>query len=412
MRIVYLLAILLALDLYAFQAIRLLTQPWSEQQRITVAAIYWAIVAGGLTFFWMDQAGLTEQWSDNARLYVRACIIIIYLGKACAAFILLVDDFRRGVFWFLDQLQEEAERDVSRSRFLSQLALIIGGIPIATLTYGMVRNPYRYRYFEETIGIANLPQALDGLRIIQISDIHSGSWTRKDRVAQAIDMINAREADLIFFTGDIVNNRTDEMYPYIDLFRRLEARFGVFSVLGNHDYGDYEQWPTARAKEENLAAMIELHRQLGWKLLQNEHQMIDLDNARLAVLGVENWSAIKRFPRKGDLAAAYRGTEEANVRILLSHDPTHWEAQVVPNFPSIDLTLSGHTHGMQFGVEIPGFRWSPAQYLYKQWAGLYQEGSQWLYVNRGLGFLGYPGRVGILPEITLLTLRNEAGSMM
>lgn len=411
MRFIYLLVLLLALDLYAYQALRVATQHWSDQSRLILAAVYWALNAAGLTFLWMDQAGLADQWPSGLRLYVRASIIILYIGKGFSALVLLIDDFRRLISWVLDRIQSGPERDHSRSRFLSQLALIIGGLPVATFTYGMIRNPYRYRYVEETLFLSGLPGALENLRIIQISDIHSGSWTRKDRVAQAIEMINAQEADLILFTGDIVNNRTDEMYPYIDLFRKLQARLGVFSVLGNHDYGDYEDWTTERARQENLVAMYELHRRLGWKLLRNEHQLIDTAGAQLAIIGVENWSAIPRFPRKGDLAKAYRGTESADVRILMSHDPTHWDAQVRPDFPDIHLTLSGHTHGMQFGIEIPGFRWSPAQYIYRQWAGLYQQGNQWLYVNRGLGFLGYPGRVGILPEITLITLRNEAGSI-
>jgi hypothetical protein len=306
----------------------------------------------------------------------------------------------------------QEEINLGRSRFLSQLALALGGIPLFLLTYGMARNPYRYQLVSQKLPIRNLPGALKGLRIVHISDIHSGSFNNASAVARAIDMINDQKPDLVFFTGDLVNNKADEMEPYIDIFKQIKARYGVFSILGNHDYGDYVEWPSAQAKTANLEQLKNTHKQLGWDLLLNENRVLNIQGENIAILGVENYSTLARFPKYGDLSKAYQGTEEAALRLLLSHDPTHWESQILPQFPDIQATFSGHTHGMQFGVEIPGWiKWSPAQYVYKQWAGAYHQEGQWLYVNRGFGFLGYPGRVGILPEITSIELAPEAAGI-
>ncbi|MCB0641956.1 MAG: metallophosphoesterase, partial [Phaeodactylibacter sp.] len=255
------------------------------------------------------------------------------------------------------------------------------------------------------VAIRNLPAELSGLRIVQISDIHSGSFTFKEPVRHAIELINKEQADLVFFTGDLVNNTADETEPYLDVFDKIQSRFGVFSVLGNHDYGDSVRWGSAAEKAANLNRLKDIHKGLGWDLLVNEHRLIPIRGAQVAVIGVENYSAKARFPKCGDLSKAYAGCAGLPLQLLLSHDPSHWEEQVLKDYPEIQLTFSGHTHGMQFGVEIPGWiKWSPIQYMYKQWAGLYRQGEQFLYVNRGLGFLGYPGRVGILPEITVLEL--------
>ncbi|MEL6356806.1 MAG: metallophosphoesterase, partial [Bacteroidota bacterium] len=318
--------------------------------------------------------------------------------------ILLIDDLRRGITYVINQLSPTANYDVSRSRFLSSFGLLMGGIPFATLTYGIVRNQYRFKRYAADVPVEGLPKELDGLKIVQISDMHSGSWTRLEPLQRAVDMINEEAADVVCFTGDIVNDKAEEMEPFVNIFKQISAKHGVYSVLGNHDYGDYAQWKDKAAKQANMEQLFDVHRRLGWDLLRDEHRLLEINGRKFGVLGVENWSA-KRFGKRGDLKKAHAGSEVADAKILLSHDPTHWEAQV-QNYPDIDLTLSGHTHGFQFGIEIPGIRWSPAQYIYKQWAGLYQAGRQHLYVNRGLGFLGYPGRVGILPEISVLTLRT------
>jgi predicted MPP superfamily phosphohydrolase len=254
--------------------------------------------------------------------------------------------------------------------------------------------------------LPNLPAAFNGLKIVQLSDIHTGSFVSSEPLEKALRMIQEQNADVIFFTGDLVNNITEEAIPYTEIFKQVKAPLGVYSTLGNHDYGDYVQWPSVEAKQKNFEDIKNLHAEFGWKLLMNEHIILKKGDAEIAVLGVENWGAAMRFPKYGDLKKAHAGTENFPVKLLLSHDPSHWDAQVRKQYPDIDLTFSGHTHGMQFGIEIPGFRWSPSKYIYKQWADLYQEGKQFLYVNRGLGFLGYPGRVGILPEITVVELHN------
>ncbi len=296
----------------------------------------------------------------------------------------------------------------SRSKFLSTLGLTAGLLPFSMLMYGMWRNPYRYKIHHTTLPVSGLPEAWEGLRIVQISDIHSGSFTLTEPVEHAIQMILDLKPDLVLFTGDLVNTQAVEMAPFLSMFSRVRAPEGVFSILGNHDYGDYHRWPTAEAKQQNFQELVDTHAQLGWDLLQNEHRILNIRGEQLALVGVENYSTHARFPKYGDLEKSLVGCEHIPLKILMSHDPSHWEAQVKGQHKDIFLTLSGHTHGMQFGVEIPGWmKWSPIQYMYKQWAGLYQEAGQYLYVNRGLGFLGYPGRVGILPEITLLELTRE-----
>jgi predicted MPP superfamily phosphohydrolase len=274
------------------------------------------------------------------------------------------------------------------------------------MLYGMIKGAFEFKIFKEKIISPKFPSVFNGLKIVQISDLHLGSFTSAEPLEKAIDLINQQEADYILFTGDLVNEKTDEAYPFIETLKKLKAKNGIYSVLGNHDYGDYIQWPSDTAKQENLKAMHKVHSDLGWKLLLNEHQIIEKDGEKIAIIGVENWG-MGRFPKYGKLDIAYKGTENISFKILLSHDPSHWENQVKKEYKDINLTLSGHTHGMQFGVEIPGFKWSPVQYVYKQWAGLYEENNQLLYVNRGLGFIGYAGRVGIMPEITVLEFYNS-----
>lgn len=250
----------------------------------------------------------------------------------------------------------------------------------------------------------NLPPAFKGLKIVQISDIHSGSFDNHEKVAKGVDLVLKEKPDVIFFTGDLVNNRSDEMFPYQELFSKIKAPMGVYAILGNHDYGDYVEWPSPEAKAKNLQLLKDIEARMGWQMLNNANTVLEKDGQQIALIGVENWSAKLHFPKYGDLEKAYQGTAHFPFKILLSHDPSHWDAQVRPEYPDIDLMLAGHTHGMQFGVEIPGLKWSPIQYAYPEWAGLYKKGSQYLYVNRGYGFLGYPGRVGILPEITVIEL--------
>ncbi|MEQ8706185.1 MAG: metallophosphoesterase [Phaeodactylibacter sp.] len=409
MRLLILILILLAFDGYAFMAIRTLVQDWQPTIRYALYGIYWAVPV--LLLVWMQggDAGWFEGWSKSTVTVVRTLFFILYISKMLVAAVVLIDDLRRLIGWSAAQLGSGAKFSTGRSRFLAQLGLMLGSVPFFSLIYGMVRNPYRYQLFKETVRIPGLPAALEGLKIVQISDIHSGSFLHREPVRNAVDLINAQEPDLVFFTGDLVNNKAEEAQPFVEVFDKINARFGAYSVLGNHDYGDYVRWGSAPEKEANMDLLKDIHRRIGWDLLLNEHRSVDVNGAKVAVIGVENYSTHPRFPKYGDLRQATAGLESADLKLLLSHDPSHWKGEVTNDFKDIAITFSGHTHGMQFGVEIPGWiKWSPIKYVYRQWAGLYQSGQQFLYVNRGLGYLGYPGRVGILPEVTLIELQREA----
>lgn len=405
MQIILLVLIILALDVYAFQAVKVIIANLSPNIITGITMAYWGFTI--LSIFTLLAAFFTNtnEWNKALFTILRAVIFIVYFSKIIIAVFLLIDDARRVVGYLADQFSGATAYDGSRSRFLSNLAVIIGGIPVLTLTYGIFRNAYRYKVYRENVPISGLAKGLEGLKIVQISDIHSGSFFLKEPIQNAIDLINKEEPDLVLFTGDMVNTIADEMEPYTNLFGQIKARYGVYSVRGNHDYGDYNRWPSQAAKEANRRKFEAIQASMGWDLLKNENRILEVNGASLALIGIENTSGLPQFQKYGDLPGARAGTEKADVRILLSHDPSYWEPGVLENFKDIDLTLSGHTHGFQFGIEIPGWlKWSPSQYMYKQWAGFYSKNNQHLYVNRGLGFLGYPGRVGILPEITVLTL--------
>ena len=400
------LAIFIAVDVYAYQAVVAWSSPWRPARRKFVRIAYWVLSLLAYAAVLLNVFELLEWLPRNGRLAVVGYFFLLFLAKLPMIALLLLDDLRRGITWIVNKVSPVTKRDTSRSRFMAKAALVAGGVPVATLTYGIVRNAYRYRRFAVDVPIKNLPAAFEGYKIVQISDMHSGSWTRSRPLHDAIALINGEDPDMVCMTGDLVNNSADEMQPFVDIFKQIKAKDGVFSVLGNHDYGFYERSWTEEQRLENMDRLYATHAAMGWDLLRDENRIIERDGQKLAIMGVENWGEAFRFPRRANLPKAYAGTEECDCRVLMSHDPTHWDAKIRPNYPDIDLTLSGHTHGFQFGVEIPGFKWSPAQYLYKQWAGLYREGEQFLYVNRGLGFLGYPGRVGILPEVSVLTLRS------
>jgi predicted MPP superfamily phosphohydrolase len=283
----------------------------------------------------------------------------------------------------------------------------------SSLLWGMVKWVYDFRVWREWLALPDLPPSFSGFKIVQFSDIHLGNWVLKHELEEAVDVMNDLQADIIVFTGDLVNYKTDEAIEFTDIFKKLKAKHGIYAILGNHDYGDYTHWPTKEAKEGNMQQLYDFYDELGWKLLRNENVELTKGDDKIALLGVENWGSMKRFPKYGDLDKAVSGVEDAPVKILLSHDPTHWQYKIQDFKHTIDLTLAGHTHGGQFGFEFPGMRWSPVQYAYRFWAGMYQkrntktEGKQHLYVNRGIGTIGYPGRVGIRPEITLIELQSE-----
>ncbi|MEP7142873.1 MAG: metallophosphoesterase [Ferruginibacter sp.] len=403
-------AIMLLLDTYVFQAIKAVSQSASPKTKAVIYSVYWVITAlaviGFLIFVFTDQYFLPRR----VRTYLFAIIIGLFLAKLTTVIFILIDDVRRVIQWaagklFYGNTEGEANGEgITRSVFLSWFALAVGGSLFGSLIYGF-GNKYKYNIKRVQLSFDNLPKGFKGLKILHISDIHSGSFTDKKAVNHGVEEILRENADIILFTGDLVNDKATEMEDYMDVFNQLKAPMGVYSTLGNHDYGDYVQWPIEGvSKVQNLENLKKVHAALGWKLLMNEHVVLEKNGDQVALLGIENWSAKANFPKHGRMDLAYPGTEKYPFKILMSHDPSHWDAEIKIKYADIDLMLSGHTHGMQFGIEIPGFKWSPVQYVYKQWAGLYEEVKQKLYVNRGFGFIGYPGRVGILPEITVIEL--------
>jgi len=407
-----LVGLMLVLDVYVFQAIKVVSLGASPKARLILYSIYWIIsVLALLTFLFLPYLNL-EKYPGQTRNIVIAVLMGLFFAKLIAGLFLLLDDIRRLFQWGANRIFVSGEKNpethsasdkISRSIFLNWLGLAAGGGLFSSLIYGFT-NKYDYRVKKVSINFQNLPAPFRGLKIVQISDVHSGSFTNKAAVHNGIKKILDLKPDLILFTGDLVNNRADEMDNYKDIFGQLKAPMGVYSVLGNHDYGDYVQWQSERHKAQNLEKLKQTQLEMGWRLLMNEHVVFEREGAKMALLGIENWGAKARFPKYGKMNEAYKGTEGIPFKVLMSHDPSHWEAEVLESYKDIDLMLSGHTHGMQFGVEIPWLKWSPVQYVYKQWAGLYKNGHQHLYVNRGFGFLAYPGRVGILPEITLIEL--------
>jgi len=404
--------IMLLMDLYVFQAVKIVSHNESGKTKSLIFTLYWTIsvlsVIGFLLFSFTGQLFLGKK----IRTYLFATIIGFFLAKLVIVLILFVDDIRRLIQWLLNKLPlvnssstiALTDDAISRSVFVSWLGLAAGSSLFGSLLYGF-GNKYQYKVIKQQLSYDNLPESFKGLKIVHISDIHSGSFLDKKAVERGVELIMEQQADLILFTGDLVNDKATEMNDYINLFSKLKAPLGVFSTLGNHDYGDYVEWPIdGISKDQNIENLKKVHAIMGWKLLMNEHVILEKNNEQIALLGIENWSAKARFPKHGKMNLAYPGTEKYPFKILMSHDPSHWHAEVRAAYKDIDLTLSGHTHGMQFGVEIPGFKWSPIQYIYKEWAGLYEEDNKKLYVNRGFGFIGYPGRVGVMPEITLIEL--------
>ncbi len=404
-------AVMLLVDTYAFQAIRTVSQSASPRVKTIVYAVYWSLSALAVIGYLLFIFSKPDLLPKRVRTYLFATLMGFFLAKFTAVIFFLIDDLRRLVQWAAGKmLYRNTEGDtmsgdgITRSVFLSWLGLGIGGGLFGSLIYGF-GNKYKYDIKRVKLSFDNLPAGFKGTKFIHISDIHSGSFTDKNAVEHGVEMILKENADLILFTGDLVNDKATEMAGYMDVFSKLKAPMGVYSTLGNHDYGDYVSWPdNGITKAQNLENLKQVHANLGWRLLMNEHIVLERNNSQIALLGIENWSNKARFPKHGRLDLAYAGTEKYPFKILMSHDPSHWDAQVRPGYPAIDLTLSGHTHGMQFGINVPAFKWSPVQYMYKEWAGLYQEANQKLYVNPGFGFIGYPGRVGILPEITVIEL--------
>lgn len=408
--------ILFLLDFYIFFALR--------STKIGFAKKKW------FTYLWWGYSvalfiGLFISFKYNIPLAYRSIILVAFfltaISKFIYAFIILLDDLRRGGIWVTrlftrsptpnikkrieeleEPLPEVPTRGISRSEFLMKSGIVVASLPIFPLSWGIISGAYDYQVRRQKIVLPNLPKAFEGFRIAQISDVHSGSFYNKKAVLGGVEMLLREKPDAVFFTGDLVNNQAKEMTNYQDIFSKIKADHGVYSVLGNHDYGDYYYGrEDSAAKRKNYKDMLDVHGAMGWDLLMDENRIIKVGNEAISIVGVQNWGT-GRFPKKGDIHKALQGTEDISTKLLLSHDPSHWRAQILDT--EVDAMFAGHTHGMQFGIRGEHFQWSPAKFIYKEWAGLYSEGSKQLYVNTGFGFLGYPGRVGIVPEITIIEL--------
>jgi predicted MPP superfamily phosphohydrolase len=413
-RVLIFLAILFAIDFYVFLGVRVLIQNKSIVTQRYISIAYWAVAIFCLSIILLGNIYDWHQWNKGFRTYSFAFIVAVYFSKLFVVLFLLIDDVLR-LFRFIGSMigsafsggqKTAAGKSISRYEFLTKLGFLIAAIPFASMMYGMLRGPNRYNIRNLKINSPGLPDAFHGLKVLQISDLHVGSFLSSEPLEHAVELILAQKPDVIFFTGDLVNDRYVEALPHYDTLKKIQAPMGVYSILGNHDYGDYYAWNSKGEKSSNLDNLKKFHHDLGWKLMLNEHTYLEKGNASIGLIGVENWSAHHNFSRYGDMGIATSGFNPKDFNILLSHDPSHWHAEVTEKYSYVDLTLSGHTHGFQFGVEIPGFKWSPVQYVYKEWADLYSEGRQNLYVNRGLGWIFYPGRVGILPEITVFELNK------
>lgn len=402
-------ALIILMDLYIFQALKTSVNNFSGPWKRTFHIIFWAITF--LSILGLLYINIADPVSKDFRRFITVSVSIIYFSKVFGVLTLLIDDIFKAGQWVFYQvfpsLKPEPDTSgsgMSRSEFISKASIVAVAVPMVTFSFGIVSGAHNYRLRRRTIYLPNLPKQFDGISIGQLSDIHSGSFFSRSGVKKGIDLLQSEKPEMIFFTGDLVNDVTSEVAEYKDIFAKVQAPLGVYSTLGNHDYGDYKSWPSIEKKKKNLSDLVTVHKEMGWDILLNENRTITVDGASIAVIGVENWGA-GRFSKYGDLARAYQGTQEMPVKLLLSHDPSHWDAQIRPQFGDIDVTFAGHTHGFQFGVELGNFKWSPSQWIYKQWADLHQTGDQYLYVNRGFGFIGYPGRIGILPEVTIIELK-------
>lgn len=393
--------LIILLDFYAFQAFKTAFKSKSARfiSMFVNIAVYVYFLFTILTYSRSD--GQTPQFQLAAGL-----LLTFLIPKLVIVIMLFGEDIFRGIVKVISMISpSETQPLAGRRKFISQLALGIAAIPFASFIYGIIQGKYNYKVLKYQLSFKDLPDAFDGFTITQISDIHSGSFTNAAKIQYGVDLINEQKSDVILFTGDIVNNKADEMDNWMDMFAKLEAKEGKYSILGNHDYGDYMDWKTPQEKIDNFQAVKEIHKKIGFDLLLDEHRFLEKNGQKIALLGVENWG--KGFNQKGDLEKASSGISKEDFKILMSHDPSHWEYKVKNNDFHYHLTLSGHTHGLQMGIEIPGwFKWSPSQYVYKQWAGLYEEFGRYINVNRGFGYHAFPGRVGIWPEITTIELKK------
>ncbi|MFD1603841.1 metallophosphoesterase [Flavobacterium artemisiae] len=404
LRFAILCALLLFIEFYSYQAFRTLIKlKWvlTAYQVISLFVLVFIIYS----FSQVDRSvGQTKQF-----MFTTGLMLLVYVPKIVLTLIMFGEDIIRvgaSILNYCVYNTPRKEMMPDRRKFISQIALGLAAVPFLSLIYGIFEGKYNFKVFKQTIYFPDLPDAFNGFKITQISDVHSGSFDNHEKINYAIDLINEQESDLILFTGDIVNTHAKEMHPWLETFNRIkDYKYGKFAVLGNHDYGEYVTWPSEKEKNENFQQIKKLYGQIGFDLMLNEHTYIQKGDDKIALIGVENWGV--NFKKAGDLNKASENVDPKDFKILMSHDPSHWDAEIKDHPKNFHLTFAGHTHGMQFGIEIPGyFKWSLAQYIYKQWAGLYENLGRYVYVNRGFGFHAYPGRVGIMPEITVIELKK------
>lgn len=401
--------VLLLVEFYTFQAVKQITHhTFFRRLYLICSALVVAYIIYGFSRF--DRSS----GQNHQSMLAAAMIILFYLPKVIITLLLLLEDFiriLRGIASYSKRVNATEKRPFlpGRRKFITQVAFGIAAIPFISVLHGITIGRYKFQVYKHVLTFDDLPDAFDGFTITQLSDIHVGSFDNQEKLEYAVDLVNQQKSDLLLFTGDLVNSLASEMTPWSDVFNKLDAHpFGNYSVLGNHDYGDYIDWKSEQDREQNFKAICELSPAIGFTLLRNENVRLQKGDDSLVIVGVENWGERAHFMKYGDLDRATVGVNESDFKVLLSHDPSHWEAQVLEHPKNFHLTLSGHTHGSQFGIEIPGFiKWSPIQYVYKQWAGLYEKMGKMIHVNRGFGYHAYQGRTGIWPEITVLELRKK-----
>lgn len=406
--------ILLFMDLYLWSALRKTIFSYKLWLKNTVAILFWLPLLGVISMVIGLAIKPIIDWNPIIRTYLSGFIIVTYTAKLFPLFFIFVADLVRlfqklPVFFRKEERRElvKTENGITRSKFFQYTGYLMGGLVLGTMLTGMFKWVYDFKIIKKQIRFDRLPKGFDGFKVVQISDLHLGTWTSAKPLEEAVKKVNSLKADLVIFSGDLVNFATKEAFRFEDVLKKVTAPMGVYCTLGNHDYGDYVSWPTAAAKQQNLSQLFAFYNRIGWKLMNNRHVKLNRKGSEIALIGVENWGAQARFPKRGDLKKATAGLDDNIFKLLVSHDPTHWDYVVIPKNYDIDLTLAGHTHGFQFGIEMKGLKWSPAQYLYREWAGLYkdQKSGRRIYVNRGLGSIGYPGRIGILPEITMFEFK-------
>ncbi|MDE5417174.1 metallophosphoesterase [Labilibaculum sp. DW002] len=410
-----LLLFMLLVDIYTYRGVKpLIARINNALARQSLTILFWGISVFIFAAFSIFMFGIKHVKQSESYIYVGYLVAgfsLFYIPKFVFILFVLLQDIQgaiaRTIRWFRERKKKSvpqfnSKRKMERSEFLYQMGLMLAAIPFASILYGVTKGKFKFRIMQESLSFPNLPKAFQGFRIVQISDMHLGSFNKNyEKIEKAIELINEQEPDIILFTGDLVNNFAEETEGWAPVLNKMNARMGKFSILGNHDYGDYSHWPSAEAKAKNLQDIKNFHADMGFKLLLNESETISINGDEIALIGVENWGK-PPFPQHGDLDLAMKDNEKLPFKLLMSHDPSHWDEKVLDT--DIDLTFAGHTHGMQFGIERAGIKWSPVQYKYPRWGGLYNKGKQFLYVNRGFGYIGFPGRIGMPPEITLVEL--------